>query len=575
MTKTRDLADLGGGFIQAGTGAVQRTVESKLQDMVSVKDFGAVGDGVADDTAAIQAAINAANKVILPAGNTFKITSNITVSSNKHVVVEGILTRTGSGVIKAFLLNGNNIKIDGSGEIRGPQYGLTITYQANQSAIFNTPDLTLVTQLKNITIANLTISGWGDAGVEMWDVDGLSCSKLTLHDLGRIGLQTITGKNITYSDNYVYDIGPGGGGVAPFLNAYGMSVTSDTSIVVPRPTNIKMSNNTVIGVANWEAYDLHGVDGAIIQNNIAIDCMIGIYVGPSTGGNNQNTDNVVVDGNYLKNLGSTYSRAGIIVAPGYTTDQYGDNIVVSDNVIVGHGTNQAVYDAGYASTDGEGAIFVVRTRNCVVNSNVITSPYQIGIHSRAQNLGATISNNRVESPVTANSEAVCFKGNDSNACIVNVIGNTWQRLSGSSSAVTVTDTPTSLYGYRYSESNEHIGSFVSVFTGSSYSLLHGSSSYLTKLLCSGRVDLTGISATLTSGFNVTSVTRQSQGVVRVVIGTDGLDANYYLSVTPESGTFASATYNSPLAGQFDILLWDSTTTLVDTPFSFEVRGSAV
>jgi hypothetical protein len=32
MTKTRDLADLGGGFIQPGTGAVQRTVESKLQD---------------------------------------------------------------------------------------------------------------------------------------------------------------------------------------------------------------------------------------------------------------------------------------------------------------------------------------------------------------------------------------------------------------------------------------------------------------------------------------------------------------------------------------------------------------
>jgi len=39
MTKTRDLADLGGGFIQSGTGAVQRTVESKLQDVVSVLDF--------------------------------------------------------------------------------------------------------------------------------------------------------------------------------------------------------------------------------------------------------------------------------------------------------------------------------------------------------------------------------------------------------------------------------------------------------------------------------------------------------------------------------------------------------
>jgi hypothetical protein len=34
MTKTRDLADLGGGFIQAGTGAVQRTVDAKSDDAV-------------------------------------------------------------------------------------------------------------------------------------------------------------------------------------------------------------------------------------------------------------------------------------------------------------------------------------------------------------------------------------------------------------------------------------------------------------------------------------------------------------------------------------------------------------
>jgi len=38
----------------AGTGAVDTNVQAKLRQYVSVKDFGAVGDGVTDDTAAIQ-----------------------------------------------------------------------------------------------------------------------------------------------------------------------------------------------------------------------------------------------------------------------------------------------------------------------------------------------------------------------------------------------------------------------------------------------------------------------------------------------------------------------------------------
>jgi hypothetical protein len=46
------------GFLQAGTGAVATTVQTKLRQIVSAKDFGAVSDGVTNNTAAVQAAIN-------------------------------------------------------------------------------------------------------------------------------------------------------------------------------------------------------------------------------------------------------------------------------------------------------------------------------------------------------------------------------------------------------------------------------------------------------------------------------------------------------------------------------------
>jgi hypothetical protein len=77
-------------FRQAGTGSVDRTAEAKMRDTVSVKDFGAVGDGVTDDTAAIQTALDnqSTRAVYFPAG-TYRITGSLILNQNQIIHGDG------------------------------------------------------------------------------------------------------------------------------------------------------------------------------------------------------------------------------------------------------------------------------------------------------------------------------------------------------------------------------------------------------------------------------------------------------------------------------------------------------
>ena len=94
-------------FTQDGTGAVETTVDAKLNEMISVKDFGAVGDGSVDDTLAIQAAIDHVDSLTsgsavlegIPAlnlgGGTYNVTSQLTCPTSKWCLISD-----GNAVIK-------------------------------------------------------------------------------------------------------------------------------------------------------------------------------------------------------------------------------------------------------------------------------------------------------------------------------------------------------------------------------------------------------------------------------------------------------------------------------------------
>lgn len=102
--------------------SVVTNVEAKLAQTVSVKDFGAVGDGVSDDTAAIQYALNSGYGIYFPKG-TYIITSQITIPSNSNITGEGPLSvikrgaSTTAPANNSFIINTNWAASGYSGDI--------------------------------------------------------------------------------------------------------------------------------------------------------------------------------------------------------------------------------------------------------------------------------------------------------------------------------------------------------------------------------------------------------------------------------------------------------------------------
>lgn len=135
-------------FTATGTGAISRSLSSKVNEAPSVKDFGAVGDGVTDDTNAFITALAARNCVFVPTG-TYLITATITVPASRSLFGQGE-----KSVIKCQSNSFNAIEIPG---------GYT-------------------------TVCNLKIQD-GDAAIKLFGRDS-ECVENHIHDLHITGPKT-------------------------------------------------------------------------------------------------------------------------------------------------------------------------------------------------------------------------------------------------------------------------------------------------------------------------------------------------------------------------------------------------
>jgi hypothetical protein len=149
-------------FLQAGTNAQVRTVQSKLRDTVNVKDFGAVGDGLANDSAAIQAAIDAVS----------------TAGGGVVYIPEGtyVLGTTGLIVYQNIRLCG-----DVNSYVAGTR-GTLLTYSGTAVVIGGT-------NLLNVTIEDLSIDATGSTGTS---VVGIQLNGVWLSTVRRVRVKGVT-----------------------------------------------------------------------------------------------------------------------------------------------------------------------------------------------------------------------------------------------------------------------------------------------------------------------------------------------------------------------------------------------
>jgi Pectate lyase superfamily protein len=160
------------GYLPAGMGATGRTVQDKLRDTVSVRDFGAVGDGVTPDTTAIQNAINSGAKCIyFPTGTYLVGTLTLTNVSDFTLRGDG----PAATVIKASVVGAASqptIKVNATTGARLTISDLCIlgngltgaSGNGHAMSIINTAGTGFAPQI--VTLRNIYIEGFRGTGLD-------------------------------------------------------------------------------------------------------------------------------------------------------------------------------------------------------------------------------------------------------------------------------------------------------------------------------------------------------------------------------------------------------------------------
>ena len=337
------------------------------KNFANILDYGTFGDGVHDDTSAIQAALNCARTVYIPSGYTFGITRYLEVFSNTEIIIDGVLKAiAGSPCFELFSRNEGHAGYTGVHDVYIHGNG---TFDANANKFKNVATPFRVHHCNRVRISNITIKNYGRFhaieiggsqyvkiervkffGAIPYESDGKNGSTLTAVQIEHTS-ETGTSSAIPYDGAISHDITLDGcifdksdeGGV--MWTAFGSHSWFNDASMRPEHTykNIVIKNcifknftcfrtlsendprGSIIGLdSNYENVIIEGnrfLDGMSCDANKAVNCIsVGLY-----------SKNIRIKNNDFQNISGCciYVRGGDYVL---ISDNYFRNCIVHNSI---------------------------------------------------------------------------------------------------------------------------------------------------------------------------------------------------------------------------------------------------